>query len=429
MRPVLPARALPVRALPARTFAALALRALILPALLASSLPARAEFSIPGFELVQTAPVETTLANRDLRDAATVWSELFDNARQEILIGQFYAVNQPGSVFSKVVERLAAAGQRGVKIRFLLDQKGVGLSEPATLAQLKAIPNLELRIIDFNKLTGNGIIHAKYLVVDGAVAYVGSQNFDWRSFEHIHETGLRISEAKLVAQVQAVFNQDWRAQALTAQGLAVPALNAQRQPLALQGDAVLLASPQAYNPPGVQDSEAALPALLAQAQREVRVQLLDYAPLSYGPKGTRPYYAVIDNALRAAANRGVKIKLLVSNWNLEALPQVYLKSLAILPNVEIRVVTLPVASSGFIPFARVIHSKTMVIDNQLAWVGTSNWSGGYFDLSRNLEVVLRNEKMAQRLAALQEQVWSSSYARPLDINQQYPKPAKGSPHE
>ncbi len=414
MRPVLPA---------------LALRVLILPALLASSLPARADFSIPGFELVQTAPVETTLVNRDLRDAATVWSELFDNARQEILIGQFYAVNQPGSVFSKVVERLAAAGQRGVKIRFLLDQKGVGLSEPATLAQLKAIPNLELRIIDFNKLTGNGIIHAKYLVVDGAVAYVGSQNFDWRSFEHIHETGLRISEAKLVAQVQAVFNQDWRAQALTAQGLAVPALNAQRQPLALQGDAVLLASPQAYNPPGVQDSEAALPALLAQAQREVRVQLLDYAPLSYGPKGTRPYYAVIDNALRAAANRGVKIKLLVSNWNLEALPQVYLKSLAILPNVEIRVATLPVASSGFIPFARVIHSKTMVIDNQLAWVGTSNWSGGYFDLSRNLEVVLRNEKMAQRLAALQEQVWSSSYARPLDINQQYPKPAKGSPHE
>lgn len=405
------------------------LPALMLPALLALSLPVRAEFSIPGFELVQTAPVETTLTNSDLRDAATVWSELFDNARQEILIGQFYAVNQPGSVFSKVVERLAAAGQRGVKIRFLLDQKGVGLSEPATLAQLKAIPNLELRIIDFNKLTGNGIIHAKYLVVDGKVAYVGSQNFDWRSFEHIHETGLRISEPALVAQVQAVFNQDWRAQALTAQGLAVPPLNPQRQPLALQGDAVLLASPQAYNPPGVQDSEAALPALLAQAQREVRVQLLDYAPLSYGPKGTRPYYAVIDNAVRAAANRGVKIKLLVSNWNLEALPQVYLKSLAILPNVEIRVVTLPVASSGFIPFARVIHSKTMVIDNQIAWIGTSNWSGGYFDLSRNLEVVLRNEKMAQRLAALQEQVWSSSYARPLDIQQQYPKPAKGSPHE
>ncbi|MFC0169212.1 phospholipase D-like domain-containing protein [Pseudoduganella danionis] len=405
------------------------LPAVVLPALLALASPARAEFTIPGFELVQTAPVETTLTNSDLRDPATVWSELFDHAKQEILIGQFYAVNKSGSVFSKVVERLAAAGQRGVKIRFLLDQKGVGLSEQSTIEQLKAIPNLELRVIDFNKLTGNGIIHAKYLVVDGAVAYVGSQNFDWRSFEHIHETGLRISEPKLVAQVQAIFNQDWRAQALTAQGMVVPALNVARQPLNLQRDAMLVASPQAYNPVGVDDSEAALPALLAQAKTEVRVQLLDYAPLSYGPKGTRPYYAVIDNAVRAAANRGVKIKLLVSNWNLEALPQVYLKSLAILPNVEIRVATLPAASSGFIPFARVIHSKTMVIDNQIAWVGTSNWSGGYFDLSRNLEVVLRNEKMAQRLAALQEQIWSSAYSQPLDINRQYPKPAKGSPNE
>ncbi|MYM39035.1 phospholipase D-like domain-containing protein [Duganella qianjiadongensis] len=405
------------------------LPAVVLPALLALGTPARAEFSIPGFELVQTAPVETTLANSDLRDPATVWSELFDNAKQEILIGQFYAVNKPGSVFSKVVERLAAAGQRGVKIRFLLDQKGVGLSEQSTIEQLKAIPNLELRVIDFNKLTGNGIIHAKYLVVDGAAAYVGSQNFDWRSFEHIHETGVRITEPRLVAQVQAIFNQDWRAQALTAQGVVVPALNVTRQPLNLQRDAMLLASPQAYNPAGVDDSEAALPALLAQAKSEVRVQLLDYAPLSYGPKGTRPYYAVIDNAVRAAANRGVKIKLLVSNWNLEALPQVYLKSLAILPNVEIRVATLPAASSGFIPFARVIHSKTMVIDNQIAWVGTSNWSGGYFDLSRNLEVVMRNDKMAQRLAALQEQIWSSGYTQPLDINRIYPKPAKGSPNE
>jgi phosphatidylserine/phosphatidylglycerophosphate/cardiolipin synthase-like enzyme len=389
--------------------------------------PAHAEFSIPGFELVQTAPVETPLHSDDLRSAAAVWTELFDNARSEIVIGQFYAVNKPGSVFEKVFEHLAAAGKRGVKIRFLLDQKGVGLSEKSTIDQLKAIPNLELRILDYSKLTGNGIIHAKYLVVDGATAYVGSQNFDWRSFEHIHETGLRITDAKVAGQVLAIFNQDWRAQALTTQGLKAPALNVKTEAGDIRQNAFLLASPNQYNPSGVGDSETGLPALLADAKSEVRIQLLDYAPLSYGPKGTRPYYAVIDNAVRAAANRGVKIKLMVSNWNLEQPALVYLKSLAILPNVEIRVVTLPVASTGFIPFARVIHSKTMVIDNQVAWVGTSNWAGGYMDLSRNLEVVMRNEKMAQRLAAMQEQAWSSPYAQALDINKQYAKPAKGTP--
>ncbi|MEV4779976.1 phospholipase D-like domain-containing protein [Burkholderia sp. LMU1-1-1.1] len=401
------------------------LLSVVVSALLASAAPARAEFSIPGFELVQTAPVGTSLHSDDLRDPATVWSEMFDNAKTEIVIGQFYAVNKPGSLFDKVVERLAAAGKRGVKIRFLLEQKGLGLSEKPTLDQLRAIPNLELRILDFSKLTGNGIIHAKYMVVDGATAFVGSQNFDWRAFEHIHETGLRITDPKLVGQVLAVFNQDWRAQALTEQGTAVPALNAITAVPNYRQETFLLASPNRYNPAGIGDSESGLPALLADAKNEVRIQLLDYAPLSYGPKGTRPYYAVIDNAVRAAANRGVKIKLMVSNWNMEQPAQAYLKSLAMLPNVEIRVVTIPVAPGGFIPFARVIHSKTMVIDNQIAWVGTSNWAGGYMDLSRNMEVVMRNEKMAQRLAATQEQIWSSQYAQALDINKQYPKPVKG----
>lgn len=388
---------------------------------------AHADFTIPGFELVHTSPVETTLTNPDLREPVAVWTELFDGAKKEIVIAQFYAVSKPGTAFEKVLASLTAAGQRGVKIRFLLDQKGVGLSEAATIAQVKAIPNLDLRLIDFNKITGNGIVHAKYLAVDGRVAYIGSQNFDWRSFEHIHETGLKITEPAMVSQVQAIFEQDWQAQALTSQGSRATVLNSKVVPANYVQNAFLLASPNAYNPAGVGDSETGLPALLAEAKSEVRIQLLDYAPLSYGPNRTRPYYAVIDNAVRTAAQRGVKIKLMVSAWNTEAPAIAYLKSLALVPNVEIRIVTLPTASTGFIPFARVIHSKTMSIDGKLAWVGTSNWAGGYFDLSRNLEVVLRNDAMAQRIAALHEQTWSSAYAQPIDINKQYPKPAKGAP--
>ncbi|AYM74864.1 phospholipase [Janthinobacterium agaricidamnosum] len=388
---------------------------------------AHADFTIPGFELVHTSPVETSLTNPDLREPVAVWRELFDSAKKEIVIAQFYAVSKPGTAFEKVLASLTAAGQRGVKIRFLLDQKGVGLSEAATIARIKAIPNLDLRLIDFNKITGNGIVHAKYLAVDGEVAYIGSQNFDWRSFEHIHETGLKITEPAMVGQVQAIFEQDWQAQALTSQGSRATVLNSKVVPANYAQNAFLLASPNAYNPAGVGDSETGLPALLAEAKNEVRIQLLDYAPLSYGPNRTRPYYAVIDNAVRAAAQRGVKIKLMVSAWNTEAPAIAYLKSLALVPNVEIRIVTIPTASTGFIPFARVIHSKTMSIDGKLAWVGTSNWAGGYFDLSRNLEVVLRNDAMAQRIAALHEQTWSSAYAQPIDINKQYPKPAKAAP--
>ncbi|MDQ1831454.1 phospholipase D-like domain-containing protein [Massilia scottii] len=385
---------------------------------------AQAGFSIPGYELVHTAPVETTLVNADLRSSAAVWSQLFDEARSEIVIGQFYAISKAGTPFDKVVERLEAAGARGVKIRFLLDKKGIGLSDPATLERLRRIPNLDMRVLDYAQLTGTGIIHAKYIAVDKTSAFIGSQNFDWRAFTHIQETGLLITDAAMVAQVRAVFERDWQAQSLLAANLAVP--RAAPVAMAAPGAAQLVASPAAFNPSGVADSEVVLPALLADARTEVRIQLLDYAPLGYGPDSTRPYYGVIDNAVRAAAGRGVKIKLMVSNWSTDQPGIAYLKSLALLPNVEVRIVTLPPAASGPIPFARVIHSKTMSIDGKLAWIGTSNWAGGYFDKSRNLEVVLRNEKMAQRLGALHEQTWSSSYAQPIDIGKDYPKPNKGN---
>ncbi|WP_455927926.1 phospholipase D-like domain-containing protein [Pseudomonas capeferrum] len=385
---------------------------------------AQADFSIPGFELVHTVPVDTQLGTADLRQPGPVWIGLFDGAKSRIDIGQFYAADHPGSVMDKVIEHLEAAGKRGVKIRFLLEEKGVRLSEASTLERLKAIPNLTFRILPYGKLSG-GIIHAKYMVVDGKQGFIGSQNFDWRSLEHIHETGLLISDANVVAQTQAIFDQDWQAQAALTDNKPVPLPAAGALP-ARTGN-YLVASPQRYNPPGVGDSQLELPRLLGEAKKEVRVQLLDYAPLSYGPDRTRPYYAMIDNAVRAAAARGVSIKLMVSNWNTEALELPYLKSLAVLPNVEVKIVTLPEAKQGFIPYARVIHSKTMEIDGQVAWVGTSNWLGGYFDNSRNLEVVMRSEAMAKRVGDLHEQLWDGPYAKALEVTSEYPQPHPGKP--
>lgn len=401
--------------------ASLKMRIAGLTGLLLSPL-AQADFSIPGFELVHTVPVDTALGTADLRQPGPVWIELFDGAKNTIDIGQFYAADHPGSVMDKVIDHLEAAGKRGVKIRFLMEEKGIKLSEGSTLERLRAIPNLTFRVLPYGQVSG-GIIHAKYMIVDARQAFVGSQNFDWRSLEHIHETGLRISDATVVGQVQAIFDQDWQAQQALAEHRPVP-LPATGQAPVRTGN-YLVASPQRYNPPGVGDSQLELPRLLAEAKKEVRVQLLDYAPLSYGPDNTRPYYAVIDNAVRSAAARGVSIKLMVSNWNTDKLELPYLKSLAVLPNVQIKIVTLPEAKQGFIPYARVIHSKTMEIDGQLAWVGTSNWLGGYLDNSRNLEVVMRSETMAKRVGDLHRQLWDGPYARALNVTDEYPAPHPG----
>ncbi len=391
--------------------------------LLMLSQSATARFDIPGYELVYTAPVETALQADDLRNTAEVWQQMFDAAKTRIDLGQFYVANQQGSLLDGVLQHLKAAGERGVKIRFLMEEKGIRISTPETLEQLKAIPNLELRIIPYQRLSG-GILHAKYLLVDGEQAFVGSQNFDWRALAHIHETGLRISDAGVVGQIQAIFEQDWQAQALLVADKPVPQLPYQPKAETPQGN-YLVASPRAYNPAGVIDSQVELPRLLASAKQRVRVQVMDYAPLSYGPEHSRPYYAVIDNALRSAAARGVKIELMVANWNTKKPDIAWLKSLAVVPNVQIKIVTVPPASSGFIPFARVIHSKMMIIDDETAWIGTSNWTGGYLDNSRNLELVLHSPVMSQRVDKLYSQLWDSVYAEPIKLDYDYPAPKPG----
>ncbi|MGX1958737.1 phospholipase D-like domain-containing protein [Serratia proteamaculans] len=391
--------------------------------LLMLSQSATARFDIPGYELVYTAPVETALQADDLRNTAEVWQQMFDAAKTRIDLGQFYVANQQGSLLDGVLQHLKAAGERGVKIRFLMEEKGIRISTPETLEQLKAIPNLELRIIPYQRLSG-GILHAKYLLVDGEQAFVGSQNFDWRALAHIHETGLRISDAGVVGQIQAIFEQDWQAQALLVADKPVPQLPYQPKAETPQGN-YLVASPRAYNPAGVIDSQVELPRLLASAKQRVRVQVMDYAPLSYGPEHSRPYYAVIDNALRSAAARGVKIELMVANWNTKKPDIAWLKSLAVVPNVQIKIVTVPPASSGFIPFARVIHSKMMIIDGETAWIGTSNWTGGYLDNSRNLELVLHSPVMSQRVDKLYSQLWDSVYAEPIKLDYDYPVPKPG----
>lgn len=385
---------------------------------------ASARFEIDGYELVYSAPTETQLQAEDLRRSDEVWREMFAAAQQRIDIAQFYVAGQSGSRLDQVLQTLRAAGERGVKIRFLMEEKGLRNSTSETLEQLKSIPNLELRLMPFGKLSG-GIIHAKYFVVDNQQAFVGSQNFDWRALEHIQETGLRISDAPVVAQIAAIFNQDWQAQSLLADHRPVPPLPQSEPRADLRSGNYLVASPRSWNPPGVADSQAALVQLLASATETVRVQVMDYAPLSYGPQRSRPFYPVIDNALRSAAARGVQIELMVADWNTNRPDIDWLKSLALIPGVQIKVVTIPPASGGFIPYARVIHSKIMILDDRLAWVGTSNWRGGYLDNSRNLELVLNNERMAQRLKQLYQQLWDSPYAAALRIDYNYPPPQPG----
>lgn len=399
-------------------------RRLWLALVLASVLPAAAQarFEIPGFELVHNAPVETTLETPDLRGPVEVWCEMFRRARRGIDIEQFYIAGQAGEPLDTVIGCLDAAGRRGVRIRFLMEERGQSASVAATIERVRAIPNLEYRILPWARVFGSGIIHAKFFIVDGRAAFVGSHNFDWRALAHIDETGLRITHRRIAGQLHRIFEQDWNAAALVAAGQPVPALRGESY-APMRGRAFLVASPNAYNPADIGDSQATLLRLIGEARREIRVEVMSYSTNAFGG-GT---YMLIDQALRAAAARGVQVRLLVANWTMYPNNLPGLESLDALPNVEIRVTAIPPAASGFIPFSRVVHTKIMTIDGRVGWVGTSNWEGGYLDNSRNVEVVMRDRRMAERLRALHEQMWSSTYSLPFAQARLIPRPVTQPP--
>ncbi len=374
--------------------------------------PARAAFKIPGYELVYSYPVETTLDEPDLRQAYDVWPELFDQAGQRIDIEQFYvSPSTDDAVLEPSFKALERAAKRGVKIRVLLERKFLKNSVDG-IARLANIPGLELRILDWGAVgkTGKGIIHAKFFVVDSSSAFVGSQNFDWRALDQIHELGLAVTNEAIVGQIRSVFDHDWALAGATDWAIAPAA-----QPVAAHLGQLnyLVASPWRYNPPGVGDSESELVYLIGHAKEEIVVQNYDYLPMGFGANASS--YTIIDDALRAAAARGVKIKLLLDRGNEDERHMKFLKPLAQVKGVEIRFMEIPDAKRGHIDFARVVHTKTMVIDGKLLWLGTSNWAGGYLDESRNLELVVHDEGLAARVAAVHKHLWDSTYAVPIEM--------------
>jgi len=381
-------------------------RSLLLALVVTLTLGAQA----PLTSLVQSIPVETDLADPALPFAKDVWVAMVRGAKVSFDAAQFYVTSRSGSALEAVLGELEQAGARGVKVRFLLSARMLD-QDPASVARLRRIPGAEVRSYDLARVS-KGILHAKYFLVDGREAFLGSQNFDWRALEQIHELGVRTSESRLVAGLAELFALDWG----FAGGGKLPVFPAQAVPAARPA-VELVASPPFLTPKTLRPASEALVELIGQAKTSVRVQLLTYSPLA----GQGRYWPALDNALRAAAVRGVKVRLLVSDWVLGGRALPHLKALALIPNLEVRVASIPEAKEGHIPYSRTAHSKYLVVDEAQLALGTSNWEESYFTESRNLELIFRDASLAAQAARIHDRLWSSRYSYPLEPLKTYEK--------
>ncbi len=377
---------------------------------------------VNNIELVESIPVETTLDNPDIRNTLEVWLEMINSAQKTLDIEQFYISNEKGEPLDTVLNAIIAASNRGVIVRVIVDA-GMYQTYPETADELDKYDNIEVRKIDIKGLTG-GIQHSKYFIVDGKEVFLGSQNFDWRALKHIHELGVRMV-SPITMKYLTIFNMDWDYALYNAGGNLITdstivfAIRKNSQMIYTSTydtiNPVAVSSPQKYS---FEDSYwkwdlSSILNMIAGAESEITLQFLSYNPVT-----KEGYWEEVDTALISASKRGVKVKLLVSDWNLSKTAVELFKELIQYPNFEVRYTAIPEYSGGFIPFARVEHCKFITADDY-TWIGTSNMSYDYFYESRNVGVVVENDKFTKRVRDIFYKSWDSEYAQAIETSGEY----------
>lgn len=403
----------------------------------------RDESAGASLELVESAPLETTLDHPEIPNTDVVWLDMISHAKKSISLSIFYASSSSGDKVAPVIAAIGEAAMRRVDVRLLFDATFYEKNKDVENA-LAALPNVHVRLIDIKAKT-NGVMHAKYFIVDDEDTYIGSANFDGRALDHIQEIGVRVKSKEIASALGQVFRSDWRegedldpktqrpiAMAATTDTPPTPVEGYGPKPLALplpkmpvaiphdgESEAVsLVVSPRKLLPEGYAslDELPKLEAAIDAAKTNVDIQVLTY---NVDTDDIAHKFTALDDAIRRAAARGVTVRLLVSDWNLDDDKIESLRELVRTSKVQVEVLTIPPYSQGFIPYARVSHAKYMVVDGTTSWVGSSNWEGSYFTRTRNVGLMIESKRFAHELDSVFEGDWSSTYAKPFDANATY----------
>ena len=121
-------------------------------------------------------------------------------ARRRVLLTTAYFVpDEP------LLQALMSAALRGVDVRVLVPERGdVPLVAAAAKSYYQELVQAGVKVLEYRR----PVLHAKTLVIDDSLAFVGSSNFDNRSFRLNFEVGCAIYEPGFCAELAAAFARD-----------------------------------------------------------------------------------------------------------------------------------------------------------------------------------------------------------------------------
>lgn len=305
-----------------------------------------------------------------------------DDAKTYVLI-EFFIV-RADKLGTRLKDALLKKADAGVNVHFLYDEIGSqGLSKQY-IQELNSHENVEIHRFKTtrgraNRFQINFRNHRKIVVVDGVVAFVGGHNVgdeylgQGPEFSHWRDTHCRI-RGPVVQETQLIFLDDWFWATR-----AIPELNwTPTFSDAATADALAL-------PIGPADELENGSLYFIQAIQCAKRRLWITSPYFV------PDPSVID-ALQLAALRGVDVRVIIPEHKDHLMP--FMAAYSYLPEVEATGIKIHRYLDGF------LHQKVILIDDDLASVGTVNLDNRSMRLNFELTILVRDRDFAARVETM-----------------------------
>lgn len=310
-----------------------------------------------------------------------------ENAQQHCYL-MFYICNQGGLV-DQLLQTLKQAACRGVECKLLLDSVGSHDFFKSNLPKqlraagvevVEALPVGPLRLL-FQRQDLR--LHRKLVCIDHHIAYTGSMNLvDPAYFKVDQGVGEWVDlmvrcEGPIVQHMQGLFAWDWSLE--TEQKLALPAADEKHYQVVGHESAQLIPSGPEFGKVGIH-----------------QVLLTAIYEATYSLVLTTPYFVPDESileALQVAAMRGVDVKIILPAKNDSLMVEYASRALfedLLKSGVEIHQF-----------YGGLLHSKSIVIDEKLALVGTVNLDRRSFWLNFEMTLLVDDEHFAGELLRTQ----------------------------
>ncbi|OIJ20765.1 cardiolipin synthase [Anaerobacillus alkalidiazotrophicus] len=319
-----------------------------------------------------------------LNDGKDKFNTLFDdirNAKEEINI-EYYIIRRD-SLGKKLRDELTKKAKDGIKVRVLYD--GIGSRKISSSFYKDLIANggevgeffpSIFKLINFRINNRN---HRKLCIIDGKIAYIGGFNVGdeylglHKKFGYWRDTHLRI-KGDAVQHIQGRFILDWN-QATKQQTGNIKKFSFSTETYKADSIVQIISGGPSSK---TQHLKNMYIKLISSAKKEVWIQTPYFVPDS----------SFMD-ACKMALLSGVDVRIMIPNKPDH--PFVYWATWSYVGELLAYGAKILLYENGF------LHAKTMVVDQEVATVGTTNIDNRSFELNFEINATVYDEKVATQL--------------------------------